>query len=257
MSSHRALAAASGLVAILVAAPARADIAAPSRPPSCSPATEEHGKFDCVECAAAATDSGTCQRNLGKDGFEKACRNSGRESWTEVWCRSPEKAAMARTATPESIAAAAEAAKQVRALSVSSTAPSVQDRRFDVGQLTDGQIGTTWRPDRPKLRGVGEWVKVEFKDQVTVRGIVYADSFPADDKEEGTLRGSAQVKTARIEFSSGKSEKIEIPNGQHGLLEITFTPRQTRSIRLVVDALQPAPRWWSLSISELGVLLAK
>lgn len=233
---------------------AAADVGDPGPPPKpCTLDAQVAPGLDCVTCDGAAPDAQACERRWAParydpDGWRRACRTPGQAKWTEIWCRKHVPTPPARRTPPE-------VASHLRAVTASSTMPASAGYEFEPGMLTDGDVTTSWQPERSK-GGKGETALFSFDADVALQGLAIANGFQVEDRFGDEFVNNSRLKAARLVFSDGSEERITLPADQRGLVEVGFKPRKTRWLKLIVEEVHPGAKWKDLAISEVVFLPA-
>lgn len=118
--------------------------------------------------------------------------------------------------------------------------------------LRDRNAATSWRP-KAKPGGVGEWVSVTFPGSAEVREIDLDNGAPEDAKGNDTFATTNRVKKARVQFSDGSTEVLELADVAKTQV-FTFRPREVESFKLVVDEVYRAEKPGLLALSGLDVI---
>ena len=239
------------LTCLLLAWPSvgMADIGEPGPPPKpCTLDGQAAPGRDCVACDTTAGDSRACEvkyapATYDPDAWRWTCRTPGQAKWTEIWCRK-------HVPTPPARRTPAELASHLRAVTASSTMPASAGYEFDPEKLTDGDLTTSWQPERTR-GGKGESALFSFDVEVALQGVSIANGFQVQDRFGDEFLNNSRVKEARLVFSDGSEEKISLPADQRGLVEIAFKPRRTKWLKLIVEEVHPGSKWKDLAISEV------
>jgi hypothetical protein len=158
----------------------------------------------------------------------------------------------ALTVTPE--ADADPVALPIANAHASSVLPSWKGYRFDVGQLLDGDLTTSWQPLDKRHGGVGQWVELAFSEPRLVSAIQVANGFQRRDALGDLFLLNGRVWRFRLEFSDQSMVHVDLDKTTRGRVTIAFPPRVVRSVRLVVGASWPGEKWKDLAISEIALL---
>jgi hypothetical protein len=74
-------------LALVMTTIAQADLAPPPAwPDTCSVKGVQRPGETCEQCRADYRDAEVCAKTLGGRNYEKRCRSTGANAWTEVWC---------------------------------------------------------------------------------------------------------------------------------------------------------------------------
>ena len=235
---------------LLLAWPAssRADVAWDPPPKPCTIDARWTPGNDCVACDNDARDSKSCERRYASTGFQKECRGPGQASWSEVWCRKHQAVAPGK-ATPRDLAA------HLRSVTASSSMPQSAGYEFVPENLTDGDLSSCWQPARG-TGGKGETVLFSFDAEVGLKGLSIANGFQVQDRFGDEFVNNSRLKSARLVFSDASEERIQLPADQRGLVDLTFKPRKTKWLKLIVEEVHPGSRWKDLAISEIVLVPA-
>ena len=232
------------VVLFLLPAGALADVGDFTPPKPCTLEARASVGYDCIGCDGSAPDGAACGRKLNPEGYQQECRGPGMNAWKEIYCRKHRKVPPAQT-TPPVLASA------IANVSSSSNLPESSGYNFDPSNLQDADLTTSWQPKKNGKGGKGDWVLVEFKQEVVLAGVGVANGFQVQDRFGDEFALNSRVKTARLVFSDASEETIEFGADQRGLAEFSFAPRKTKWVKLVVEAVHPGSKWKDLAVSEL------
>lgn len=233
-----------GLPVLCVAWTAQADIGDATPPPPCKVETYLQEGWECGQCAAS---DNRCEKRVRPRGYELACRTSGRSDWTEVWCRkkvqSPSPCGQLPAGTLQSVTA-------------SSTAAGTGGVSFTADSVADGDLSTSWQPKSAR-GGVGEWIQLNFTEEVLVGTVSIANGYQQDDFYGDEFLLNGRVKSAVLIFSDGSREAIAFPATERGCIDFTVRPRATKTLRLQVREVTPGDKWPEVALSEMTVRTEK
>lgn len=142
---------------------------------------------------------------------------------------------------------------QIKGVTASTTLRGFDEYDFSAKNILDGQLDTSWQP-APQKGGVGEWVRVEFAEEVQVDGLAVANGFQRHDRLGDLFILNNRLAKARVEFSDGASQEIVLDGNRRGFQQLMLRPVKTKSLRLVALAVARGARWSDLALSELVVL---
>jgi hypothetical protein len=111
---------------------------------------------------------------------------------------------------------------------------------YEPGNAVDGQPDTTWRVAGD---GTGQWLELEFADEISVQAIGIIPGYDKVDPFDNTDRfvQNRVVKVARFEFSDGTTTRASFE--QLRTMQFVSLPQavRTRSIRIVIEETYPPP----------------
>ncbi len=136
----------------------------------------------------------------------------------------------------------------------SSVLPPWKGYRFDVGQLLDGDLTTSWQPLDKRHGGVGQWVELGFSEPRVVSAIQIANGLQHRDTFGDLFLLNGRVRRFRLEFSDQSMIDADLDKTTRGRVRFKFAPRVVRSVRLVVVTSWPGEKWNDIAISEIELL---
>lgn len=136
------------------------------------------------------------------------------------------------------------------AASASSTHKPGAGYTFDVANVLDGDVATSWQPRDSTSPA---WVQLDFAGDVTVTVIKIANGFQASDRLGDEFVLNSRIAKARLRFSDNTEMPIEFSTDARGLVPFKVPSKSTRSITVLVDRVFRGSRWDDLAISEIEV----
>jgi len=120
---------------------------------------------------------------------------------------------------------------------------------FNVTNLIDGDLRTSWQP-------VGstepQWIRLDFARDTIVTAVVIANGFQTMDKYGDEFALNSRIARAFVRFPDGQFP-IEFTPNARGWTYFEMPGRTTRSITLLIDRTHRGSRWNDLAVSEIEV----
>lgn len=235
-----------GLPVLFLVWPAQADIGDSTPPPPCKVEEYLRDGWECGQCPASEYDR-RCEKRVRPRGYNLACRTSGRSDWTEVWCREKVK-----SPSP----CAQPLAGKLQSVTASSAAAGTGGASYNADSVVDGDLSTSWQPKSAR-GGVGEWIQLNFTEEVLVSSVSIANGYQQDDFYGDEFLLNGRVKSAVLIFSDGSRETIAFPATERGCIDFTVRLRATKTLRLQIKEVTPGDKWPEVALSEMTVRSGK
>ncbi len=142
--------------------------------------------------------------------------------------------------------------RKAKSVTASSSLPKWKDYTFGPENLFDNDVTTSWQP-KTKGGGAGEWVQLDFGAEWTITGVDVANGLQRHDTLGNLFYKNNRITKARLEFSDRTRIFLSLDDRYFGYLHFDIPPKRTRSLRLVVEAVQKGEQWNDLAVSELLV----
>lgn len=130
----------------------------------------------------------------------------------------------------------------------SSTLKPTSINNYRPTNLLDGDPATPWS-EGVEGPGVGEWVKLEFSEQVSLSRIEIANG---SQKDEERFLGNPRVKSLEVEYSTGTTQLIRLLDTQE-YQTIIPTRQLVEWIKMTIVSVYPGREWDDTSLSEIHV----
>jgi hypothetical protein len=132
----------------------------------------------------------------------------------------------------------------------STSMPRWKSYTFEPSNLTDGKLDTSWQP-RSTSGGVGEWFQLDFDGYVRLSRCSVGNGLQLVDALGDLFLLNNRLKKARLIFSDGVEQPITFDPTQRGQVRFDVPAVRTKSVRLVVDEIEPGSKFKDLAVSEI------
>ncbi|MBA3538560.1 MAG: protein kinase [Deltaproteobacteria bacterium] len=124
-------------------------------------------------------------------------------------------------------------------ITASSTLKAMPGYTFTPSNVADGDKTTSWQPDE-RLQSGPSWIQLDFDNEISVASIAIANGFQVTDKFGDEFLLNSRIKIGRARFSDGTVLLLQFAPDQRDFVRFdVFPPKQTRSIRVIVDQVHP------------------
>jgi hypothetical protein len=135
------------------------------------------------------------------------------------------------------------------AATASSTLRATTITDFRPTNLLDGNPASAWNEGADGT-GVGEWVRLEFNEPISLARIEIANGYQRDAER---FSGNVRVKSIELEYSDGtKPQVVQLLDSQ-GLQLIKPAAKETEWIKLTILSVYPTYKWPDAALSEMRV----
>lgn len=128
----------------------------------------------------------------------------------------------------------------------SSALKATTTNNFRAPNLVDGDLTTAWN-EGAKGVGLGEWVKFEFSDPVTLARVDIANG---NQKDEERFKGDIRIKTMQLEYSNGATQLVDLLDTEE-IQSINTLREQTDWLKLTIVSVYPDYVWADAALSEV------
>jgi hypothetical protein len=125
---------------------------------------------------------------------------------------------------------------------------------YNAQNVIDKDITTPWVEGAAGL-GTNEWIKLDFSKAINVKSLrlINGYNYTSNDKIGDRFAKNGRVKTARLEFSDGSSQKIQLAdNNKWQTFDIAG--KKTQMVRLVIESGYKGSKWEDVCISEMEIV---
>jgi hypothetical protein len=125
---------------------------------------------------------------------------------------------------------------------------------YNAQNVLDKDITTPWVEGAAGL-GINEWIKLDFSKAISVKSLrlINGYNYTSNDKIGDRFAKNGRVKTARLEFSDGSSQMIQIADNNKWQT-FNLANKKTQMLRLVIVSAYKGSKWEDVSISEMEIV---
>jgi hypothetical protein len=125
---------------------------------------------------------------------------------------------------------------------------------YNAQNVLDKDITTPWVEGAAGL-GINEWIKLDFSKAISVKSLrlINGYNYTSNDKIGDRFAKNGRVKTARLEFSDGSSQMIQIADNNKWQT-FSLANKKTQMLRLVIISAYKGSKWEDVSISEMEII---
>ncbi len=135
-----------------------------------------------------------------------------------------------------------------RAITASSTLKATSITDFRPTNLLDGDLTSAWN-EGAEGTGLGQWVRLEFQDIITLARIEIANGYQRDEER---FSGTIRIKSIELQYSDGATQVVQLRDIE-GLQVIEPAVDETEWIKLTILSIYPTYVWADASLSEVRV----
>ncbi len=134
------------------------------------------------------------------------------------------------------------------AVTASSSLKATSTNNYRPTNLLDGDTTTAWN-EGAEGPGLGEWIKVDFSQQLTLSRIDIANGY---QKDEYRFTGNPRIKSLQVEYSNGTTQLITLLDTQE-FQSITPTRQPVEWVKLTIISVYPGEEWDDTALSEVRI----
>ncbi len=138
-----------------------------------------------------------------------------------------------------------------QAASASSALKPTSTQDFRAPNLLDEDLATAWN-EGVEGPGIGEWVRFDFLEPVSLTRIEILNGYQADDER---FEGNIRVKQIKLEYSYGSTQIIDLHDSKEPQ-SITARSRPTEWLKLTILSVYPDYIWEDAALSEVRLFEA-
>jgi hypothetical protein len=135
-----------------------------------------------------------------------------------------------------------------RAVSASSTLEATSTNNYRPTNLLDGDLTTAWN-EGAEGPGVGQWVRFEFSEPLTLARMEIANGY---QKDKERFQGNVRVKSLKVEYSNGITQLVDLLDTED-LQTVTTTRQAVEWVKLTIVSVYPDYEWEDAALSEVRI----